>query len=67
MDLKCEKCDGKYDAIKYCRDCMKAFCHKVKTIKMVNTSPKMYDVKTNCPDCGSENVSPITSESAKLG
>lgn len=56
MDLKCEKCDGKNDATKYCKDCKKAFCHKVKTTKLIKTSPKMYDVERICPNCGSKNV-----------
>ena len=60
--MKCEKCVGEHEAVKYCRGCKKAFCHMVKTIKMVSTSPKMFDVINSCPDCGSEKIVPIDSE-----
>ena len=56
MDLKCERCDGKYDVTKYCSNCKKAFCHEVKTIKLTNIAPKLFDVLTSCPECGSEKI-----------
>ena len=59
MDLKCEKCAGEHEVIKYCVDCNKAFCYKVKTVKLVSTSPKLFDVVNICPDCGSEKIVPI--------
>ncbi len=62
MGQKCEKCQGEYDANKYCLNCKKAFCHEVNTTKLKKTAPKSFDVINVCPNCGSEEIVPIESE-----
>ena len=62
MGLKCEKCDGEHEVTKYCLECKKVFCHEVKTFKIKQTAPKLFDVVSNCPNCGSDKVVPATSE-----
>ena len=52
MVLNCEKCDGENDVTKYCLDCKKSFCHKVKTVKLIKVAPKLFDATNNCPNCG---------------
>jgi hypothetical protein len=56
MELKCEKCDGKQKVTKYCNNCKKTFCHEVKTIKIHNIAPKLFNAITSCPECGSEEI-----------